>query len=159
MNSSPESLFKDLLAEQTLADSSVQPDQAELFADWQLRRELGQLGAQTLPVRLRATVLAQTSRRRHPIWSVGLAAAIVLALGVGLFHQTSEPTNDSLAISDSDLHQLQLALATLDQSARHTGQLATRQLAANLRPPDFSLDQLPYGRTLLLWTQPPKPET
>ena len=158
MNNSPDA-FKALAAEKDLANSTAPPEKADLTADWQLKHELRQFETPVLPAKLRARVLEQTSRRRRPAWWVGLAAAIILALGVGLIHQTSEQTNESLAISDSDLQQLKLALATLDDSARRTGNIAGRELAANLTMPNVNLDQLPYGQALRQWTQPPKPET
>ena len=158
MSSSPDSLFKELASEQVLIDSARPPKEVELAADWHCRQELRALDTPALPPRLRAQLLARTSQRRNPAWWMGLAAAITLALAVGLVQQTTEqaaePIAQAVAVSDSDLHQLQLALATLDESVRRTRSIAERELATSLSWPDLGVEHLPYGQTLQQWFQP-----
>jgi len=153
MNTSPDSMFRQLAAEQKLADSMRPPKDPELAADWRLRQELRELNSPNLPARLRQQVLAQTRRGRRPAWWMGLAAAITLALAVGLIHQSTQQTADPIVISDRDLQQLQLALSTLEHSARRTGDIAGRELAANLTWPNLGLEQAPYGPALRHWFQ------
>ena len=160
MNPSPDARLAELSAENSLSKDQP-PKRPELRADWYLKQELGQLPTPHLSPALRASVMAQTTqkhRRRVPPQWLGLAAALVLALGL-VWHQQmdrhdAESDQMQAAITETDLHQLQLALATLDDSARRTRRIAGRELGAPFSTPLIQLDELPLLPTLRRWTQP-----
>lgn len=151
MNRSPEHFFQELADEQRLASARSAPAEAELAADWKLRQELRQLTPPELPAGLRNTILSQTARPARPVRWLALAAAITLAIGLGLSHWQQDTPAPTVAVSEQDLKDLELALATLGES----GRLAGRELAAHLSWPE--LGPLPYTQQIQTWIQPPKP--
>ena len=160
MNPSPDARLAELSAETNLG-AEHPPTHPELRADWHLKQELGQLPTPDLPPALRARIMAQTThkhRRRAPPHWLGLAAALVLALGLVWFQQIDRHDAESgqipVAITETDLRELQLALATLDESARQTGRIAGRELGAPFSSPLIQLDELPLVPRLRHWTQP-----
>ena len=160
MNPSPDTRLAELSAESSLSKEQP-PKHPDLRADWHLKHELGQLPTPHLPPALRARIMAQTTQKhRHrvpPHW-LGLAAAVVLALGLVWFQQIDQHDAESgqiqVAITETDLQQLQQVLATLDESARRTGRIAGRELGAPFSTPLIQLDELPLVPTLRRWTQP-----
>ncbi|MGY6553591.1 MAG: hypothetical protein ACXIUM_03615 [Wenzhouxiangella sp.] len=165
MNPSPDTRLAELSAEQSL-NAEHPPKHPALQADWQLKQELRQLPPAVLPPALRARIIAQTAdkaRRRLPPRWLGLAAALTLALGLvwllPLDQAGPEQGRIQADISTSDLEQLQLALAALDDSARLTGRIAGRELSAPFATPVIQLDELPLAPGLLRWMQPPRNNT
>ncbi len=162
MNPSPDDRLVELSAEHSLG-ARQPPKHPELHADWHLKQELGQLPTPDLPPAWRARVLAQTThkhRRRLPLHWLGLAAALLLALGLVWFQQLDRNSAENgqilIAITETDLQQLQLALAALDDSARRTSRIAGRELSAPFSSPLIQLDELPLAPTLRRWTEPLK---
>lgn len=158
MKPAPDPFFIQLAGERRLESAANPPSDPELAADWQFRQELQQLGAPALPDAFKRRLARQTGWRRQPPWWFGLAAAIVLALGVGLFHKAEQPAEETVAISEYELAQLQLALATLHRGLQRSGQVASRELGTSLAQTDL----MPHIDTLRRWIQPAeslKPET
>lgn len=165
MNPSPDTRLAELSAEQQL-NAEHPPEHPALRADWQLKQELGQLPPAVLPPALRARIIAQTTgkaRRRLPPSWLGLAAAVVFALGLLWFLPLDQTGPDrgpiQADISTTDLEQLQLALTALDDSARLTGRIAGRELSAPFATPVIQLDELPLAPGLRRWIQPPRSNT
>ena len=151
MNNSPDPRFQERAAEDTLTDAISPPLDAELAADWRLQQELRGLDTPTLPAGLRRKVLARTRRPRRPSWWMGVAAAIPLALALGLLYQAGQETQSPAVVSKTDMQELQLALAALDRSTRQTTTVTGRRLANSLHWPEVDVRELPYGTTLQHW--------
>ncbi len=129
-------------------------DSTALAADQALRQELRSLAPTTLPPALRQRILSQASARSPwPRW-LALAAAAGLAMVFVLIHQPADHPATPALVDRDDLLALQLALATLDDSARRVGHIAGQELAAHLRLPMPEFDQLPYGPELRYWLSP-----
>jgi hypothetical protein len=154
MKPAPDPFFIQLAEERRLESAASRPNDPELAADWQLRQELQQLDPPALPDAFKRRLARQTGWRHQPPGWLGLAAAIVLALGVGLFHKAEQPAQETAAISEYDLAQLQLALATLHRGLQRSGQVASRELGTSLAQADLSLEPLPHIDTLRRWIQP-----
>lgn len=155
MNRSPDMSRTEREAEERLEATDRPPADAELGADWRLRQELRGLGAPALPPALRARIVRATARPARPAWWLGVAATIVLGLAVGLIWQSTGPEPQTPRVSDADIRELRLALATLEDSARRTSNITGRELAAGLVLPD--LGELPYAPQILPWISPATP--
>jgi hypothetical protein len=155
MNMSLESYRSELTEEERITASGCRPTNPQLAADWDLRQALRDIQAPPLPPRLRTRVL-QTTRRPGPsAWWTGLAAAVVLGLGTMVILQSPESTIEPHRVSEADLQNLQLALSTLEYTARRTRAITGRELAASLALPDLNLNDLLHVPQLRQWMQAP----
>lgn len=145
MNRSPETTRTELEAEERLVQAGRRPADPDLAADWDLRETLRGLNQPTLPPALRTRVLRATRNREQPARWLGLAAAIALALALAVVLGPDASRPPAAAVSDAELQELRVALATLEQSARRTSAVAGRELASTLTIPDMRLDALPYA--------------
>lgn len=152
MNKSPDMSHSERAAEERLGASDRPPGDAELGADWRLRQELRDLDDPALSPSLRSRVLRATAQPARPAWWLGVAATIVLGVAVGLVWQPFGSDPQAPRVSDADIRELHLALATLEDSARRTSNITGRELATSLVLPD--LDKLPYAPQLLPWISP-----
>ncbi len=153
MNKSPD-YARELAAEARISDSSLRPDDTELAADWDLKQSLRAMAPGVLPAPLRQRVVATTRRPLTMPWWPALAAAVVLSVVVVLVLEPNRPAVNSTAVSSADLAELQVALATLDDSLKRTRLIASREVVSSLSAPNFEIDDLPYGRQVRQWIQP-----
>ncbi len=158
MSMSPENSRAEQAAEERLASADQRPADPELAADWEMRQTLRDLGPPRLPPELRNRVMQATRRPAPSARWMGLAAAVVLSLGLILVLQAPKNEPRPATISQADFQDLQLALATLESSARRTSAIAGRELADSLVLPNLELDDLPYAPQLRQWIEPaPEP--
>lgn len=155
MHKSPDMSHSERAAEERIGAPDRPTADAGLSADWQLRQELRGLGAPSLPWALRSRILGATARPAQSARWLAAAAVIVLALAVGLIWQPTGPEPQTPRVTDADIRQLQLALTTLEDSARRTSRITGRELAAGLVLPDFG--RLPYAPRILPWISPATP--
>ena len=160
MSMSPENSRAERTAEERLTAAEQRPADPELAADWEMRRTLRDMETPRLPPELRNRVMQATRRTGPPTRWMGLAAAVVLSLGLILVLQAPEDEPQPATVSQADFQDLQLALATLESSARRTSAIAGRELADSLVLPNLKLDDLPYAPQLRQWIEPaPQPKT
>lgn len=160
MSMSPEYSRTEQTAEERITTADQRPTDPDLAADWEMRQTLRHLDAPRLPPALRAHVMQASHRPAlWPRW-MGIAAAMVLGLGLILVLQAPEGEPQPATVSRADFQDLQLALATLESSARRTSVIAGRELAESLTLPNLKLEDLPYAPQLRQWIEPaPKTTT
>ncbi len=154
MNRSPDPTRAELEAEERLIAAERLPDDHELAADWALGRELRGLDVPPLPPGLRSRVMNATHHRQRPAWWLGLAAAVMLGLAVVLIIEPFDPPGESTTVAEAELHDLQLALASLELGARRAGSAARSELSRSLFNTRIDLDELPYASQIGRWVQP-----
>ena len=155
MNMSLESHSLELTEEKRISASEGRPTNPQLAADWDLRQALRDIQAPPLPPVLRSRVLLAARRPRPSAWWMGLAAAVVLGLGTMVIVQSPESTIQPHRVSEADLQNLQIALSTLEYTARRTRAITGRELSASLALPGLNLNDLLHVPQLRKWMQAP----
>jgi len=165
MNTPPDSrqlqqdrqFLADLEAERRLETAAATPRDAELAADWRLRRELSGLANAELPARLRRRVLPMPRQHRR-FWAAALAAGLTAAaVIVGLQRGPDGlPEAPPSTITAAELAELQLALTTLNEAGRRTARITGREVSDHLALPPLGLAELPYARLMVSLLEVPR---
>lgn len=144
----------DLACEASLERSRTRPDDPELAADWDLKRELRGLGPAELPHRVRARALrAARSRSRAP-WFVAAAAAMVAAVVIAIVWQAPGGRPTPATVTGQALGELRLALNTIQDAGRRSLDLAARGMSGKLTVAELGLESLPYAAQVRPILQP-----
>ncbi len=154
MHRSPELSRTELDAEDRVTAPEWPSDDPQLAADRALRHELHGLDESTLPTNLRTRIMKAARRRQQPGWWMGLAAAVFVGLAVALFIEPLDQSGDSPRVTESDLQELHLALASLELGARRAGSATSSQLGQSVITTQINLQEVPYAQHFKRWIQP-----